>query len=94
MGRYDYTTECFEKVSVCGIRCEFSDIRIDRSTVPEGKYQYEVAGDDDSGGDPARVRVGILVNFFGMLSATSRCRSGMTVFYGWRKGILYGCRNL
>ena len=64
MGRYDYTTGCFEKVSVCGIRCEFSDIRIDRSTVPEEKYQYEVAGDDDSGGDPARVRVGILVNFW------------------------------
>ena len=67
MGRYDYTTERFEKVSVCSIRCEFSDIRIDRSTVPEEKYQYEVAGDDDSGGDPARVRVGILVNFFGTL---------------------------
>ena len=67
MGRLDYKTEHFQKVSVCGIRCEFSDMRIDRSTVPDGKYQYEVAGDDDSGGDPARVRVGILVNFFGTL---------------------------
>lgn len=67
MGRYDYTTECFEKVSVYGIKCEFSDIRIDCSTVPEGKYQYEVAGDDDSGGDPVRVQPGVLVNFFGTL---------------------------
>lgn len=67
MGRYDYKTEHFQKVSVCGIRCEFSAVRIDRSTVPEGKYQYEVAGDDDSGGDPARVRLGIMVNFFGTL---------------------------
>ena len=40
---------------------------LDRDTVPEGKYQYEVAGDDDSGGDPARVKQGILVNFFGTL---------------------------
>ena len=56
-----------QKVSVCGIICEFSDMRIDQSTVPEGRYQYEVAGDDDSGGDPARVRVGILVSFFGTL---------------------------
>ncbi|MDE5695884.1 MAG: hypothetical protein K2I96_00495 [Lachnospiraceae bacterium] len=67
MGRYDYRTEHFQKVSVCGIKCEFSDIRIDRSTVPEGKYQYEVAGDDDSGGDPARIKRGIMVNFFGTL---------------------------
>lgn len=94
MGRYDYTTERFEKVSVCGIRCEFSDIRIDRSTVPEEKYQYEVAGDDDSGGDPARVRVGILVNFFGTLICDQPLPIGMTVSYGWGKGILYGCRNL
>lgn len=67
MGRCDYKTEQLQKVSVCGIMCEFSDIRIDRSTVPEGKYQYEVAGDDDSGGDPARIRRGIMVNFFGTL---------------------------
>ena len=42
-------------------------MRIERSSVPEGKYQYEVAGDDDSGGDPARIRLGVLVNFFGTL---------------------------
>ena len=40
-------------------------MRIERSSVPEGKYQYEVAGDDDSGGDPARIKLGVLVNFFG-----------------------------
>ncbi|MDE6621617.1 MAG: hypothetical protein K2K74_14265 [Lachnospiraceae bacterium] len=67
MGRYDYKTAHLQKVSVCGIRCEFSDIRIDRSTVPEGKDQYEVAGDDDRGGDPVRVRLGIMVSFFGTL---------------------------
>lgn len=65
--RKDYSTELFEKVSVCGILCEFSDIRIDRDTIPEGRYQYEVAGDDDSGGDPARVQSGVMVNFFGTL---------------------------
>lgn len=67
MMRLDYRTEKFQKVSVCGIPCDFSDMRIDRSTVPEERYQYEVAGDDDSGGDPARVQRGVLVNFFGML---------------------------
>ena len=67
MTRLDYKEESFSQVSVCSILCEFSDMRIDRSTVPVGKYQYEVAGDDESGGEPVRVKSGILVNFFGTL---------------------------
>ena len=40
MMRLDYSTEQFEKVSVCcGMECEFNDMRIGRSTVPKGKYQ-------------------------------------------------------
>lgn len=63
----DYRKEKFTKVGVCGIICDFSDMRIDRSTVPEGRYQYEVADDDEGQGDPARIRQGIMVNFFGTL---------------------------
>lgn len=37
--RLDYRTEKFQKVSVCGIPCDFSDMRIDRITVAYGKYQ-------------------------------------------------------
>ena len=65
--RLDYRKERFSKVSVCGVECEFNDMRIERSSVSEGRYQYEVAGDDDSGGDPARIKLGVLVNFFGTL---------------------------
>ena len=54
--RLDYRTEEFQKVSVCGIVCDFSNMRIDRSTRPKGRYQYEVADDDESQGDPARVK--------------------------------------
>ena len=67
MMRLDYRSEKFQKVSVCGIPFDFSDMRIDRSTVPEGRYQYEVADDDESQGNPSRVRRGIIVNFFGTL---------------------------
>ncbi|MCM1561280.1 MAG: hypothetical protein NC123_17320 [Butyrivibrio sp.] len=66
MARLDYEQENFTKVEVCGIVCDFSDMRIDRNTVPEGRYQYEVA-DEDSQGDPVRVKRGIMVNFFGTL---------------------------
>lgn len=65
--RVDYNNEKFTKVMISGIECDFSDMRIDRNTIPEGKYQYEVAGNDDSGSDPARVQLGVLVNFFGTL---------------------------
>ena len=65
--RLDYGEEKFTKVNVCGVECEFNDMRIKHDSVPDGKYQYEVAGDDDSGGEPSRVQLGVLVNFFGTL---------------------------
>ncbi len=65
--RTDYRIEKFQKVSVCGIPCDFSDVRIDRSTVPKNRYQYEVADDDESQGEPSRVKLGIMVNFLGTL---------------------------
>ena len=66
MIRLDYKKESMQKVLVRGILCEFNDMRIDRNTIPEGKFMYEVA-DDDSDGEPARIRPGILVNFFGTI---------------------------
>lgn len=35
----DCNEEKFTKVKECGIECGFSNMRIDRSTVPEGLYQ-------------------------------------------------------
>ena len=67
MVRFDFNKEHFEIVRVCGIECLFNDVRIERSTVPAGKHLYEIGGDDDTGGEPARVKYGILVNFFGTL---------------------------
>lgn len=62
----NYNDERMQKVSVRGIICEFNDSRLDRASVPEGKFLYEVA-DDDSDGEPARIRPRILVNFLGSL---------------------------
>lgn len=64
--RLDYRNEHMQKVEVKGIPCEFNDMRIDRNTIPEGKFLYEVA-DGDSDGTPARIRAGIMVNFYGTL---------------------------
>lgn len=43
----DYRAEKFQKVSVCSIPCDFSDMRMDRSTVPKERYQYEVVDDEN-----------------------------------------------
>lgn len=64
--RYDYNKEHWQKVKVKDVPCLFNDLRIDRGTVPDGKFLYEVA-DGDCDGIPARIRPGILVNFFGTL---------------------------
>ncbi len=37
----DYKKEKFAEVRVCGIECDFSDMRIDRSTVPV-MYRYRL----------------------------------------------------
>lgn len=64
--RLDYTKEQMQKVSVRGIECEFNDMRLDRNSIPAGKFLYEVA-DDCSDGEPARIRPGIMVDFFGSI---------------------------
>ena len=65
--RVDYQAEHKITVKVRDALCEFMDMRVDRSTIPTGKFVYEVAGDDDSGGDPARIKSYVMVNFYGTL---------------------------
>ena len=62
-----YDEEHFQDAEVCGIRCQFSDMRIDAGSLPDGKHKYEVAGDDEAGGEPARVQKGVMCNFLGTL---------------------------
>lgn len=49
------------------MECESNDIRMECDSVLERKYQYKAADDDDSRDEPARVKLGVLVNFFGTL---------------------------
>lgn len=50
--RVDYNRERLIKVRVCGIECDFGDMRIDRNTVPEGRCQYEIANDGENQWNP------------------------------------------
>lgn len=67
MARLNAREELWEKVEVLGKECLFVDLRIDRNTIPEGYYMYEVRHTDNDWGEPAEIGEWILVNFFGTL---------------------------
>lgn len=53
--RVNAMTEKFEDVTVLGHPMLFTCARVDRDTVPEGLYMYEVRHDDDQQGDPVQI---------------------------------------
>jgi rubrerythrin len=65
--RYVYRNIKTQNVEVRGSVSGFCYIRIDETTIPDGKFPYVVAGDDGSGGDSARIKEHIQVKFFGTL---------------------------
>lgn len=56
----------YETVSVAGRLYLFYGLRIDRTTIPEGMFMYEVA-DADGDGCFARIQYGVMVNFWGTI---------------------------
>jgi hypothetical protein len=67
MARYNAMKEQYEEIEVLGKSALFSNIRIDRSSVPKGLYLYEIRHDDDNFGNPAQIARGILVNHMGSI---------------------------
>ena len=63
--RNDFSKETWLVVELKGRKCLFNDLRIDRASIPEGCFMYELA--DDCDGVPCRMRVAILVNHFGTI---------------------------
>lgn len=65
--RFDARTETFEDVTVLGIPMIFTCLRIDRKTVPDGLFMYEVRHDDDQQGMPVEIAKWVAVNHWGTL---------------------------
>ena len=57
----------WEKVEVLGKEGLFADYRVDRNTIPEGYFMYEIRHDDDCQGDPVQIAKWVIVNFWGTL---------------------------
>ena len=67
MTRLNAMDERWERIEVLGKECLFNDMRIDRSTIPNGYFMYEVRHCDEDWGEPCEIALGILVNFYGTL---------------------------
>ena len=65
--RINAMEEKFEDVTVLGHPMLFTCARVDRATVPDGLYIYEVRHDDDLQGDPVQIANWIMVNHWGTL---------------------------
>lgn len=62
--RYDAKELSYEKVEAFGERAIFTDVRVERESVLEGLYQYEVRHNECLG-NSVEIAKGILVNFYG-----------------------------
>lgn len=51
--------------SLFGMTVLFTDDRIDRNTVPEGLFMYEIRHSDEDWGQPVSIEDCVTVNFFG-----------------------------
>jgi hypothetical protein len=67
MARYKANEVSWEKVEVMGKECLFSSLRIDRESIPEGYFMYEIRHDDEDWGEPIQIGEWVMVNFFGTL---------------------------
>lgn len=57
----------FSGDKVKGIPALFSEVRIDRDSIPDNLFVYEVRHDDEGFLDPAQIKRWIMVNFYGTL---------------------------
>ena len=65
MSRYNASKLTYEEVTVLGQSALFSECRINRATVPDGMYRYELRHGDENWGEAVELARGIMVNFYG-----------------------------
>ena len=59
--------ENYELMEMLGQTVLFTNMRVDRSTVPEGLYAYDVRHDDDCTGEICEIKPSVMVNHWGTI---------------------------
>ena len=65
--RYDAEKVRYMRVRVRGTEALFCEARIEKETVPNGLYMYQVRHDEEDWTEPVQIKSYILVNFLGTL---------------------------
>lgn len=67
MAFFNAMAEQFDEITVCGKPALFTSIRLDRNTIPDCLYAYDVRHDDDCLGIPCEIAPYVLVNHWGTI---------------------------
>ena len=67
MSRYDADRLTYDEVTIFDRPALFTECRIDRATVPEGVYRYELRHGDADWGEPIELSRSLMVNFYGSI---------------------------
>lgn len=62
---YDAKQATYQEVTILGKPALFTECRLDRTTVPEGMYRYELRHGDEDWGEPVTLSRSIMVNYYG-----------------------------
>ena len=62
---YDVKKLAYQEVTILGKPALFTECRIDRATVPEGVYRYEMRHADEDWSEPVTLSRSIVVNYYG-----------------------------
>ena len=62
---YDARKVTYQEVTIFDRPALFTECRIDRATVPEGVYRYELRHGDEDWGEPVELSRNIVVNYYG-----------------------------
>jgi len=62
---YDAQKVTYQEVTIFDRPALFTECRIDRATVPEGVYRYELRHGDADWGEPIELSRSLMVNFYG-----------------------------
>lgn len=62
---YDAQKVTYQEVTIFDRPALFTECRIDRATMPEGVYRYELRHGDEDWGEPRELARNLMVNFYG-----------------------------
>ena len=81
---YDAQKVTYQEVTIFDRPALFTECRIDRATVPEGVYRYELRHGDADWGEPIELSRSLMVNFYGTVLTVSHSSFPLMGGFRWR----------